>query len=152
MPDMTVQWGTFDLVPMCQKILALQDTMAELPQVDMEARTTNIFHGGMLYRKVDCPEGVVFVGKKHKTDHFFIVLSGVLELACDNSVQYLQGPCMVPVRAGTKKAARALTDCVFATMHVCAATSVEAAEDELIEPETMRLFDAYNKPIREVIT
>lgn len=149
MPNVTVQWGTFDLVPMSQKILALQDVMVELPQMDMEAQTTNTFHGGMLYRKVDCPVGVVFVGKKHKTDHFFIVLSGVLELACDNSVEYLKGPCVIPVKAGTKKAARALTDCVFATMHVCDATSVEAAEDELIEPESVRLFDAHNKLIRE---
>jgi quercetin dioxygenase-like cupin family protein len=149
--SVTFNYGAMNLqVPMRKRIDALQAELVKMPQIELE--TTNEFYGGMLCRKVICPEGSTIVGKIHKKDHFFIVLSGTMRLTGADDVCEVAGPHIVQVPGNSKKAAYAVTDCVCVTFHRSDSVDVESAEEELIEPEPLLLFDSFNKLKREVLS
>lgn len=151
MHNVCFSYGVINLqVPMRKRIDALQVEMASMPQIELE--TTNTFYGGMLCRKVICPEGSTIVGKIHKKNHFFLVLSGTMRLTGKDDITEVVGPVIVQVEGNSKKAAHAVTDCVCVTFHRSDSTDVETAERELIEPEDLLLFDSFNKLKCEVIS
>ena len=131
-------------------VQALQDAMSEMPQY--EPPTEHLFHGGMYCRQVWRPAGCTIVGKVHKKEHFYVVVSGTICVTTDDGVQTVTGPKVLCSTPGTKRAVYAITDALCMTFHAVDAQTVEQAEDELVEPDNGSKFLVGNKVKQEVLT
>lgn len=118
---------------MRQRVEKLQTELVKLPQYEPE--TVHRFHGGMYQREVWRPAGVLVVGKVHKKEHFYIVVSGTVRITTDAGVQTITGPATLQSIPGTKRAVYAETDALCMTFHRLDAMTLEEAEAELVEDE-----------------
>jgi len=125
------------------KVAALQAEMLKMPQ--FEPPTEHTFHGGMYCRQVSIPAGCTIVGKKHKQDHFFMVMSGVVCIVDGDESQTISAPALLKSAAGVKRAIYALTDTVFMTFHATDALNVKQAEEVLVEFDASSPFTLGNK-------
>jgi hypothetical protein len=124
--------------------------MSKMPQY--EPPTEHFFYGGMYCRQVWRPAGCTIVGKVHKKEHFYVVVSGTICVTTDDGVQTITGPKVLLSRPGTKRAVYAITDALCMTFHVAEATTVEEVEDELVEADPNSMFTVGNKVKNEVLT
>jgi quercetin dioxygenase-like cupin family protein len=139
------------LAPSVRKqVDALQAAMSEMPQY--EPPTEHLFHGGMYCRQVWRPAGCTIVGKVHKKEHFYVVVSGTICVTTDDGVQTITGPKVLLSRPGVKRAVYAITDALCMTFHAVEATTIEDAENELVEAEPNSMFVIGNKVKNEVLT
>jgi len=129
---------------MRQKVERLQAELAKLPQY--EPPTKHYFHAGMYCREVWREAGVLVVGKVHKKEHFYLIVSGTVVITSDDGVERVTGPKLFMSKPGTKRAVLAETDALCMTFHVLDATTVEDAETELVEPDELSMYDALNRP------
>lgn len=128
---------------MRDRVMRLQDELMKLPQYEPE--TKHYFHGGMYCREVWRQAGVLVVGKVHKKEHFYLIVSGSVSITTDDGVQRITGPCLIKSGPGTKRAVYAETDALCMTFHVVAATTVEDAEMELVEPDESDMYAPGNR-------
>ena len=146
MQKITVTYGRgFAPVPartMHDQVRRLQEELSKLPQYQPE--TKHRFHGGMYCRDVWRPSGVLVVGKVHRKEHFYLIVSGTVCITTDSGVQCITGPAMIESMPGTKRAVYAKTDALCMTFHRTDATDVEAAEAELVEDEPTAMYAAGN--------
>lgn len=127
-----------------QKVERLQAEVSKLPQYEPE--TTHTFHGGMYCREVWRPAGVVVIGKVHKKEHFYLIVSGTVQITGgDGDAVEVTGPRLFCSKPGTKRAVYAVTDALCMTFHVVNATTVEDAETELVEEDPLSMFTIGNK-------
>lgn len=141
--NMTVSYGAgFNFAPvrgMIDKVKVLQEELLKLPQYQPETR--HFFHGGMYCREVFRHAGVLVVGKVHKQEHFYLIVSGTVQITDgEGRVQEVTGPHLFLSNPGTKRAVYALTDTLAMTFHATRAATVEDAEAELVEDEPTSLF------------
>lgn len=129
-------------VPMRARVERLQQELAKLPQYEPE--TKHYFHGGMYCREVYRNAGVMIVGRVHRKEHFYLIVSGTVVVTTDDGVQRLTGPHLIPSKAGTKRAVYSETPTVCMTFHVCEARNVEDAERELVEDDPTSMFAPGN--------
>lgn len=131
-------------------IEALQAAMLEFPQV--EPPTHHTFHGGMYLRQAFVTADSAFTGKKHRKDHFLMVVQGQLAIVSNDGVkEVMTAPHLLVCKAGTRRAFYAVTDCLFMTFHATEAEDVESAEFEIVEDDPTSPFTVGNKLRREVI-
>jgi len=123
-----------------EKIERLQSELSALPQY--EPITKHFFHGGMYCREVWRDAGVVVVGKVHKKEHFYLIVSGCVSVDGGPPVY---GPHLIMSEPGTKRAVFSLEPTLCMTFHRTDATTVEEAEAELVEEDRTALFNADNK-------
>lgn len=135
---------------MRQKVQALQNVISQLPQYEPETKHT--FHAGMYCREVWRPAGVIIVGKVHKKEHFYLIVSGTVAITTDEGVKSVTGPTLLCSRPGTKRAVYAETDALCMTFHVVDAKTIEDAEQELVEEDDSSMFTLGNKLKNEVLT
>lgn len=138
-------------LPTLGGIERLQATMAAMPQADLSDHTKHYFADGMYCRELFRPADTLIVGKVHKKEHFYIVLSGEVTLIGDGFRERIKAPRIIISQPGTKRAVLSHTDAICITVHRTDSRDLDEIERELIEPEDMRLFDARNKPIPEAL-
>lgn len=141
-----------ELVPdiMRRRVDVLQRELAALPQY--EPKTEHFFHGGMYCRKVTRKEGVLVVGRVHKQEHLYVIVTGRL-LVTDGAsepVECRAGDVILSM-PGTKRAVLSLEPSVCMTFHKTDARTVEEAERELVEEDPTALFDHDNRLKLEAI-
>jgi hypothetical protein len=132
--------GAFNLR---DKVETLQTEMSKLPQYEPETKHT--FHAGMYCREVWRSAGVLVVGKVHKKEHFYLIVSGTVVITTDDGVQLITGPQLLCSCPGTKRAVYAETDALCMTFHVVDAKTVEDAELELVETDPNGMYAIGNK-------
>lgn len=120
----------------------LQAEVSKLEQY--EPATKHYFHGGMYCREVWRDGGVLVVGKVHRKEHFYLIVSGTVSMTTDDGVQTLTGPALLLSKPGTKRAVLSLTPAMCMTFHRTDATTVEAAEAELVEEDASAQFGPGN--------
>ena len=125
------------------RVFALQKEM--MKHVQYEPPTEHIFHGGMYCRQVWRPAGCLIVGKVHKKEHFYMVVSGTVKVTTDDGVKTIIGPSLLCSAPGTKRAVYAETDALCMTFHRVDATTVANAESELVEDDPDSMFAIGNK-------
>jgi len=135
---------------MRQKVQALQDVISQLPQYEPETKHT--FHAGMYCREVWRPAGVIVVGKIHKKEHFYLIVSGTVAITTDEGVKSVTGPTLLCSKPGTKRAVYAETDALCMTFHVVDAKTIEEAEHELVEDDNKSMFAFGNQIKQEVLS
>ena len=141
---------TYSLPTMVNKVQALQDVISKMPQYEPETKHT--FHAGMYCREVWRPAGVIVVGKIHKKEHFYLIVSGTVAITTDEGVKSVTGPHLLCSKPGTKRAVYAETDALCMTFHVVDAKTIEDAEHELVEEDDSSMFTLGNKLKNEVLT
>jgi hypothetical protein len=70
----------------------------------------------------------------------------------DDGVQTVTGPKVLCSKPGIKRAVYAITDALCMTFHVVNATTLEDAENELVEADPNSMFTVGNKLKNEVLT
>jgi hypothetical protein len=136
--------GFAPAVSMRQRIERVQEELAKLPQY--EPKTTHRFHGGMYCREVWREAGVLVVGKVHKKEHLYLIVSGTVCISDGiGEPQRFTGPHMIESSPGTKRAVYAETDVLCMTFHRTDASTVEAAEAELVEEDEAAMYSAGNR-------
>jgi len=128
---------------MLDKVKSLQIEVLKLPQY--EPPTEHLFHGGMYCRQVWRPAGCLIVGKVHKKEHFYMIVSGTVKVTTDNGVETLTGPMLLCSKPGTKRAVYAETDALCMTFHRVDSDTVEEVESELVEDDHDSMFTVGNK-------
>jgi hypothetical protein len=121
----------------------LQRVMAQMPQVELP--TKHHFAQGLYCRELFRPAGTTIVGKVHKKEHLYIVLSGIVTVIGNGTRETLEAPAILVSAPGTKRAVFAHTDAICCTVHATELKDLEAIEAELIEPDETALFDAHNQ-------
>lgn len=99
------------------KILALEAAMMAMPERQIEIPTFHHFAPGVYMREIHIPKGATVVGKIHKTEHLNILSRGKLKLATDDGVRVVEASMVVKSQPGVKRAATALEDSVWITVH-----------------------------------
>lgn len=144
---MKVTYGKgFEVAPavsMIDKVKALQVEVSKLPQY--EPPTEHVFYGGMYCRQVWRPADCLIIGKVHKKEHFYMVVSGTVRITTDTDVQTITGPALLCSKPGTKRAVYAETDALCMTFHRVDSTTVEEVESELVEDDPDSMFGIGNK-------
>ena len=135
------------VLPSREQINILQSIMASMPQVDLSDHTKHHFADGMYIRELFRPAGTTIVGKVHKKEHFYIVLSGTVTVVGDGFRETITAPRIIKSQPGTKRAVYAETDAICITIHRTDSTDLEEIETELIEEDSTALFDEKNKVI-----
>ena len=128
---------------MREKVQALQDALMDFESYEPE--TEHVFHAGMYCRKVFRHAGVLVVGKVHKKEHFYLIVSGTVAITTDDGVQVVTGPHLLCSKPGTKRAVYAETDALCMTFHRTDSTTVEDAEVELVEEEPNSMYSLGNQ-------
>ena len=107
-----------------------------LPQVGL--RTEHVISGGMYARTITIPAGTVLTGAAHKTDHINVCM-GDVEVLTDDGPKRLTGLHVLPTKAGMKRAGYTYAETRWTTTCRTQQTTVETAEDELVEqPERLQ--------------
>lgn len=71
------------------------------------------FAEGIYVREMFIQEGGLVIGRVHKNDHVWFLLSGDLEIATEDGPELFIGPCYIKSPAGTKRVLHAITDSIF---------------------------------------
>lgn len=134
----------------------LQTELVKLPQY--EPKTQHYFANGLYLRTVWSPAGSVIVGKVHKTEHFYAVLSGCVRVTTDKGVVELNatrdGPQILTCPIGTKRAVFVMEDAFRMNVHLNPEniTDIETLEAELVEDDETSPFLPGNKIKSELLT
>lgn len=114
-----------------QKLYALQEAAATLPEVDCPLQHS--FIDGVYVRTIFIPAGTVIVGKIHKHSHANILSKGeVVVMTEDGGREHLAGPMTMVSPAGCKRAVYAVTDSTWTTIHQTDETDLAKIEDWVI--------------------
>lgn len=133
-----------------EKVERLQAELSKLPQY--EPATKHYFHGGMYCREVYRDAGVLVVGKVHKKEHFYLIVSGRVKITGDSEVVDAGPGTLFLSRPGTKRAVLSLEPTVCMTFHRTDAKTVEEAELELVETDDNSMYLPGNVPKQELLS
>ena len=117
----------------------LQAELSKLPQY--EPKTRHYFHGGMYCREVYRDAGVLVVGKVHKQEHFYLIVSGRVRIGRDE----FGAGALILSKPGTKRAVLSIEPTTCMTFHRSDAKTVEDAEAELVEEDDSATFAIGNR-------
>ena len=131
-------------VPTLENIAKIQEFAAMLPQLP-SLKTEHYFSGSLYCRQTYIAKNTLIVGKKHKSQHFFIMSSGHLRVWEETLGTRDFLPGMVTASPpGTKRILVALEDSICSTVHFTTTTNIEDLAAELVEEEAVSFYDAYN--------
>ena len=98
-----------------QKVFAMENLMRQYPQVELEVK--HYFSKGVYARELHILAGVILTGEIHKFENLNILSQGKIEVLTEKGMQEVEAPFTIVSPAGTKRIARAITDCVWTTIH-----------------------------------
>lgn len=124
--------------PLRETILRLQTEMAKMPQVTLP--TEHHFVKGLYARSLFIPAGTTLVGKIHKSEHFFILVSGDMTLLTEEGMRRVQAPYLACAMPGIKRVGFAHTDSVCLNIHATELTDIAQIEEQLVEKEEIPLI------------
>ena len=137
--------------PGLAKVLAFEDELAKLPQI--EAKLDHLFSGGMYARTIYLPAGTLITGKVHKQDGIDVLMKGSMRVMSDDgTLKIVTAPMVMASKKGVKRAGLALTDVEWVSTHTTHTTTPEAAEDELVEEGRPHILALLNQEAKGEIT
>lgn len=96
--------GLVDPTTMHAKVVALQNELLDMEQVDIE--TVHTFLPGVYERKIIVPPWTVLTGAEHKTDYKVRLEKGTIAVNVDDDIRVLTAPCEFNAKAGAQRAGR----------------------------------------------
>jgi hypothetical protein len=122
---------------MRDKIIRLQDSMTDFPQVECPIR--HFFAPGLYAREMTIPKGVTAVGAVHKTKHITTISKGRILMMTDDGVIEICAPYTGVSEAGIKRAAHALEETVMTCYHPTDETDLDKLAEALTDCTTQQL-------------
>jgi len=129
-------------LPVVADLEWLQQALSSLPQLTFDTR--HYFADGMYLRELPRLKGTVIVGKVHKKEHFYIVLSGEVTVVSSGKKERIQAPRIMVSQPGTKRAVFAHEDSICITVHRTDARDLDEIEKELIEDDPSACYGPGN--------
>lgn len=120
----------FTGMPDPEAVRALERTLADLPQVDLQ--TQHLVHGGMYARTIFIPAGTVLTGALTKQDNVCVVF-GDITVTTDEGTQRLTGFHVLPAKAGAKRAGIAHGDTWWTTLMTTEHVEVADIEQQMTD-------------------
>ena len=111
-------------------ILNLEDVALKQEQLDVPV--THHFADGMYARVMYMPKGAIVTGKVHKSEHFCIIMEGMVDVVSEELTDCLAAPMLYTSYPGAKRALYAHEDTVWATVHRTEQKDIEALEADLV--------------------
>lgn len=107
---------------------------------------THTFADGIYVRQIEIPQGMMIVGKIHKHEHPNFLLEGEVLVVTEEGQEYLEAPCSMISKGGTKRALYAITKLVWTTIHHNPTNTqdIKELEDIIIAPS----YTAYEKHVK----
>jgi len=140
-------------------VQALEFMMAQMPPADFPVKHT--FTPGLCLREIFMPAGSFLTSMQHKTEHPFIVVSGVIEVLDHAGPFMIEAPYMGITKAGTKRVLYAHEDTTWITIHAnpenlqtpdeMAERILEPMDNPLLGKDHPRL-DGWREPKKETIS
>lgn len=112
------------------KVFAFEELSRQYPQIEL--KVIHHFSKGVYARELHIPAGVILTGEIHKFDNLNILSKGKIEVLTEKGMQEVEAPFTIVSPAGTKRIARALTDCVWTTVHGTEETNLNIIEKSFI--------------------
>jgi len=132
-----------NVMPTREAILRLQAEMARMPQIVLQ--TNHYFVKGMYARELVIPAGTTLVGKIHKSEHFFMLMSGDMTLWTEEGMRRVQAPYLSCAKPGMKRVGFAHADSVCINIHSTELTDLVEIEEQLIEKEDIPMVDTESR-------
>src|SRR5574343_316726 len=129
-------------VPTEEDVWEAQRIISEMPQI--EVKTDHFFSGGMYARKFSFVPGTLVVGKKHKTDHFFMCTKGNVLVWEDGKAFEMNAGDIVESKIGAKRVVYSIVESSVVAMHKSDKKDLNELELELMEFDPTALFDFNN--------
>lgn len=136
-------------------VVALEQQLRTMPQVDLAATTQHYFVEsplGRLYaRELHAPVGMAMTGKVHRFENLNVLVKGRVRMLADNEIGYedITAPLTIVSPPGTKRAGLFLEDSIWITICPTTAATVEEAETQLVV-DSYEAFDAQQ--LQEITT
>ena len=121
----------------------LQAAMLQLPQV--ECTTRHHFAEGLYCRQMDWPQGVLIVGKAHRKEHLFVLLTGRAAISTDTGVQEVSAPFVIVAPPHIKRVGVALENCTVLNIYATPNRDLAELEIELVHEEAESPYDFNNQ-------
>lgn len=114
-----------------REISQIGSIFSHFPQV--EAPVNHMFSPGVYMREITMAAGSFIIGKKHKTKHFNIILSGKARVMSGGDVFEVEAPYVFVSDAGVQKVLHILEEMKWITVHPSDETDIKTLEDALVE-------------------
>lgn len=95
------------------RVFDFEREQAKRPQVEL--RVVHHYSPGLAAREVHIPAGTEVTGAIHKYHNMNTLSKGEMLVTTENGIEHVKAPFTVVSPPGTKRAALALTDCVWTT-------------------------------------
>jgi hypothetical protein len=123
----------------------MEASIADLPPVELPLG--HFFTPGIYARTIKMPKGSVVSSMKHKTCHFFSVLSGEIAVLKESESGHMEveghfkAPHLGITTEGTKRLLYAIEDTIWVTFHATNETDPDKIVEEITEPNDNPLID-----------
>lgn len=122
---------------------ALDRIEAEMMAMDAnhEFETSGFLVDGIYVRTIYIPAGSYLTSKIHKTNHPFVLSAGTITLFTeDGGKQEISAPFIDITKSGTRRFAKAETDCLWTTFHRVEGKTEEEIEKEVVEDRVNKIL------------
>lgn len=123
------------------KILALEDMVRAMPQVDLPL--AHLFSGNIYARTILIPKGTVLTGRMYLTDHIDLMVYGDMTVTSDYGTKNIKGFNLFEGKAGKKRAGYAHKDTLWITFCACE----EMTEDYYMTKLSIEKTEDYDKEL-----
>lgn len=115
-----------------------------------EAPVTHTFTKDMYSREIFMPKGAILTSKIHKTQHQYVVLSGMVAVFTEKEgVVKLRAPYVGVTEPGTRRLLYALEDTRWITFHPTRLIKVKDIERQIIQPRENKYIEHAKREIEE---
>lgn len=112
------------------KVFEFEALLKQQPQLDL--KVVHHFSKDVYARELHIPTNTILVGEIHKFQNLNILSKGKMQVSTEDGIVEVEAPFTVVSPAGTKRIARALTDCVWTTIHGTDETDIDVIENHFI--------------------
>lgn len=133
------------------RILELESDLLELvdgvniTQGDSEmCPLKHTFTDGIYVRQMFMKKDCAAIGKIHKDDHVWFLMSGNIRVASETSSEEYKAPCYVQAPAGSKRVLYAIEDCVWINVYANPTNTQDLEElEKMIIAKDYEEFEEY---------
>lgn len=109
----TTEINKIDQAEWRARVAQFEQEQLKKPQVEL--KVFHHFSHGVAARELHIPAGTEITGAIHKYSNMNTLSMGKMLLVMEDGMYYVEAPYSVASPAGTKRAALALTDCIWTT-------------------------------------
>lgn len=122
----------------------------EFKEIDVNkvCPTVDNFSEGVYARTIFMPKGTIIIGKKHKTRHLNIVISGIARVWMDGVIRDIKAPDILESKEGCRKILYIVEDMYWTTIHPTNETDVGIIENMIISEEPLEGLENIIKELQ----